>query len=193
MSVTVNAVVKNGKVKLEKQISVPDGTRAVVTFYLENAEKRREWLKEFYKKANALEQNEIVKEKTIESDERQKIRIEAPPIDKRKSIPYEAILDVVEQIVEKFDPEKIILFGSYANGTHRPESDVDLLVLMDSDLRNVEQAIQISRAIEYHFGLDLLVRKPSQFKKRIAMGDSFLREIAETGKILYERVDERMG
>jgi predicted nucleotidyltransferase len=61
--------------------------------------------------------------------------VKVPTIDKRKRIPQKAIDQVVEQIVEKFKPQKIILFGSYARGNPRPESDVDLLVVMDTPLR----------------------------------------------------------
>lgn len=56
--------------------------------------------------------------------------IEVPTVDKRKRIPQKAIDEVVRQIAEKFRPQKIILFGSYARGKPRPESDVDLLVVM---------------------------------------------------------------
>ena len=56
--------------------------------------------------------------------------IKVPTVDKRKRIPQKAIDEVVEQIVEKFKPQKIILFGSYARGNPRPESDVDLLVII---------------------------------------------------------------
>lgn len=118
--------------------------------------------------------------------------IQVPPIDKRDRIPFQAIRDIAEQIARKFEPEKIILFGSYARGAPRPESDVDLLVLMNTPLRNVEQAIQISRAIDYSFGMDILVRKPKQFSDRIAQGDFFLKEILETGKVLYDRADTRV-
>lgn len=51
--------------------------------------------------------------------------VKVETIDKRDRIPQEAILDVVEQIKTNFKPEKIILFGSYARGDHRPESDVE--------------------------------------------------------------------
>lgn len=105
----------------------------------------------------------------------------------QRDIPASAIFAVVKQIVEKFEPDKIILFGSYAYGDPDAGSDVDLLVVMDTSLRNVEQAIQISRAIKYHFGLDLLVRRPRQLAQRIQQGDCFLREIVEKGKVLYER------
>jgi predicted nucleotidyltransferase len=112
--------------------------------------------------------------------------IEVPTVDKRKRIPQEAIDEVVQQIAEKFHPQKIILFGSYARGRPRPESDVDLLVVMDTPMREVEQAIQICQQIDYRFGLDLIVRTPERLTERLKMGDWFLRDILEEGKVVYE-------
>jgi predicted nucleotidyltransferase len=117
--------------------------------------------------------------------------IEVPNVNERRRIPMRAIRAVVKQIAEKFQPEKIILFGSYAYGKPRPESDVDLLVVMETPLRNREQAAQIARAIDYRFGLDLLVRSPQQLAERLALGDFFLQEITERGKVLYARSDKR--
>lgn len=103
-----------------------------------------------------------------------------------------AIQSVVRQIVAKFQPERIILFGSHAYGKPSAESDVDLLVVMDSPRRNVEQAILIARELDYQFALDLMVRRPRQLAERIALGDFFLREIMEKGKVLYECANARM-
>jgi uncharacterized protein len=111
------------------------------------------------------------------------------PVNQRKRIPQSAIKAVVRQIAEQFRPQQIILFGSYAYGQPRPESDVDLLVVMETPLKETEQAIQICEAIDYHFGLDLIVRKPATLSKRLALGDFFLREIMTTGHVLYERTD----
>ncbi len=74
--------------------------------------------------------------------------------------PMSAIRRYARQIVRRFHPEKIILFGSYAYGKPSPDSDVDLLVVMPT--RNqVEQAVRIDEAIEERgFPLDLLVRTP---------------------------------
>jgi predicted nucleotidyltransferase len=113
-------------------------------------------------------------------------------VNERRRIPMRAIRAVVEQIAERFQPEKIILFGSYAYGQPKPESDVDLLVVMETPLRNREQAAQIARAIDYHFGLDLLVRSPQQLAERLALGDFFLQEVIEKGKVLYACPDTRM-
>ena len=112
--------------------------------------------------------------------------VNVPTIDKRKRIPQKAIDQVVQQIVEKFKPQKIILFGSYARGNPRPESDVDLLVVMDTPLREVQQAIQICQQIEYRFGLDLIVHTPKYLAERVKMGDSFLRDVIKEGKVIYE-------
>ncbi|MCG3120033.1 MAG: hypothetical protein ALAOOOJD_02610 [bacterium] len=120
-------------------------------------------------------------------------KVDAANINHRRGIDIKAIQAVVKQIAEQFQPEKIILFGSYANGKPQPESDVDLLVIMETPLRNIDQAGEISRAINYHFGLDLLVRKPQQLAERLVLGDYFLQEILEKGKVLYARPDQRMG
>ena len=112
--------------------------------------------------------------------------VNVPTIDKRKRIPQKAIDQVVQQIVEKFKPQKIILFGSYARGNPRPESDVDMLVIMDTPLKDVQQAIQICQQIEYRFGLDLIVHTPKYLAERLKMGDWFLRDVIQEGKVLYE-------
>ena len=107
----------------------------------------------------------------------------------RQRIPQQAIDTTVRQIVEQFQPQRIILFGSYAYGQPRPESDVDLLVVMDTPLRETEQAVRICQRIEYHFGLDLIVRTPATLAQRLTLGDPFLREIIDKGMVLYERTD----
>ena len=114
------------------------------------------------------------------------VAVKVPTIDKRKRIPQKAIDQVVEQIVKKFKPQKIILFGSYARGNPRPESDVDMLVVMDTHLKDVQQAIQICQQIEYRFGLDLIVHTQKYLAERVKMGDWFLRDVIKEGKVLYE-------
>jgi predicted nucleotidyltransferase len=106
----------------------------------------------------------------------------------RTRISRQAINAIARRIAEQFDPERIILFGSYAYGQPRPESDVDLLVVLDTDKRPRTKQLEIARALSPHpFGMDILVRTPEQLRKRIAMGDYFLREITTRGQVLYER------
>jgi predicted nucleotidyltransferase len=112
--------------------------------------------------------------------------VHVPTVDKRERIPQQAIDQVVQQIVEKFKPQKIILFGSYARGDFRPESDVDMLVVMNTPLKDVQQAIQICQQIDYRFGLDLIVHTPKYLQQRLEIGDWFLRDVIKEGKVLYE-------
>lgn len=93
---------------------------------------------------------------------------------------------LAKEIAHQFQTEQIVLFGSYAYGTPSPDSDVDLLVVMDTKLRPVEQAVRIRQAIDCSFPIDLLVRTPQQIENRLRLGDFFLREIRERGKVLYE-------
>ncbi len=104
-----------------------------------------------------------------------------------RRIPMRAIRALAEQIADKFKPEKIILFGSYAYGKPRPESDVDLLVVMNTALRERKQRLEISRALSPRpFPLDVLVKTPKQIAERLGLGDPFLQEITSKGKVLYE-------
>ena len=112
--------------------------------------------------------------------------VKVPTIDKRKRIPQEAIDQVVEQIVEKFKPQKIILFGSYARGNPRPESDVDLLIVMKTSDKESNQSLEIRRHLGVMFGLDLVVYTSKRLKERVKMGDWFLRDVLQEGKVLYE-------
>jgi predicted nucleotidyltransferase len=110
------------------------------------------------------------------------------------NIPLSAIRRFARRIVERFHPQKIILFGSYAYGRPHEESDVDLLVIMTT--RNpIDQAIRIDLAFERPFSVDIHVRTPYQIKLGLKEGDCdwFLREITEKGKVLYETPRGSMG
>jgi len=108
------------------------------------------------------------------------------------NIPLAAIRRFARRIAERFQPDKIILFGSYAYGKPHEESDVDLLVIMRTK-NAIDQSIRISLAFERLFSLDLIVRTPWQIERGLKDDDWFLREIIEKGKILYEAPDRQMG
>jgi predicted nucleotidyltransferase len=93
---------------------------------------------------------------------------------------------LAEQIAREFHPDKIILFGSHAYGRPGPDSDVDLLVIMRFRGRPVRQAITILNKLNVLTPIDLLVRTPEQVQERLALGDRFMREILERGKVVYE-------
>ena len=102
------------------------------------------------------------------------------------------ITAVVAQMVERFHPQQVVLFGSYASGTPTLDSDVDLLVVMETPLRNVEQAVEMRQAVDFPFPVDVLVRTPQHLAERVALGDVFLREILTKGVILYAANDAGM-
>jgi predicted nucleotidyltransferase len=108
------------------------------------------------------------------------------------NIPLAAIRRFARQIAERFHPEKIILFGSYASGTPHEESDVDLLVIMPAS-NVVNQAIRIGLAFERPFSFDLIVRTPRQIEQGLKDNNWFLRDIVEQGKVLYEARDGQVG
>ncbi len=90
------------------------------------------------------------------------------------------------RIVEAFRPEKIILFGSQAYGKPREDSDIDLLVVMPYDGDHAKAAIRILNHLNVLAPIDLLVRSSEEISDRIDIGDRFMREIVEHGKVLYE-------
>ena len=93
---------------------------------------------------------------------------------------------VCDIIVRDFQPEKIVLFGSYANGTPTVDSDLDLMVVLPFDGSALQKAVAILRHIDILAPLDLLVRTQEQIQQRLWMGDSFMRDVLERGKVLYE-------
>jgi uncharacterized protein len=108
------------------------------------------------------------------------------------NIPMAAIRRFARRIAERFQPEKIILFGSYAYGKPHEESDVDLLVVMRTK-NAIDQSIRIKTAFERLFSLDLIVRTPWQIERGLKDDDWFLREIIEKGKVLYEAPNRQVG
>jgi predicted nucleotidyltransferase len=107
-------------------------------------------------------------------------------------IPRRLIRRFARVVAERFQPEKIILFGSYAYGQPHADSDVDILIVMPT--RNeLDQAVKICLAVDYHFPLDLVVRTPKNLAWRLAEGDSFLQEVMDRGKVLYEKTNGRLG
>ncbi|MCS6848517.1 MAG: nucleotidyltransferase domain-containing protein [Anaerolineae bacterium] len=107
-------------------------------------------------------------------------------LSKATIVPFAEIQAVADRIATVFCPRRIWLFGSYAYGTPTPDSDVDLLVVMQTDLSGAEQAAAIREAVNFTFPTDLLVRTPDQIEQRLAIGDPFIHEIVTKGVLLYE-------
>jgi predicted nucleotidyltransferase len=107
-------------------------------------------------------------------------------------IPLAVIRRFARQVAERFQPEKIILFGSYAYGQPHADSDVDILVVMPA--RNeIDQAVRIRLAVPRRFPMDLIVRTPDNLRWRLEEGDWFLREVVARGKVLYDKAHAGVG
>ena len=93
---------------------------------------------------------------------------------------------ITDQIIDKYKPDKIILFGSAARGELEPDSDADFLIIKkETPLYGADRIRQLSRMIDRNIPLDLLIYRPGEFEKRLQMGDPFLKTIIKEGKILY--------
>ena len=99
----------------------------------------------------------------------------------------------VDEVVRQFQPERVVLFGSYAYGRPSEDSDVDLLVIMPFRGSPNKKAVEIDLRVRRQFAMDLLVRTPGTVRKRVRLGDWFLREIMETGKVLYAKHGSTVG
>lgn len=101
------------------------------------------------------------------------------------TVAFAEIQKFVADVAREFLPEKVILFGSYATGSAKAESDVDLLVVMREDVSGVRVAADIITRLKPTLPVELIVRSSRQIKERLALNDFFLREIMTKGKELY--------
>lgn len=96
--------------------------------------------------------------------------------------------EITRRIVESFDPEKVILFGSRSTSGSHADSDVDLLVIMETSGSPIQRAVEVKRVCRPRFvSMDVLVKTPDEVETRLEQGSFFLRQILEQGKVLYER------
>lgn len=100
----------------------------------------------------------------------------------------DAIAEMVRRIVSKFNPDKIILFGSHARGKAGPDSDVDLLVVMPVEGSKRRKATEIDGTLaDRMIPLDLIVVTPEEFERACHQKGSVLRPAAIEGLVLYDR------
>lgn len=99
------------------------------------------------------------------------------------------IKNLCRQIAREFNPEKIILFGSQAYGKPTVESDIDLLIVMPYEGSPFRQAGEILKRLQVWAPVDLVVRSAEEIEQRLKIGDRFMREILDRGKVMYEPTD----
>lgn len=97
---------------------------------------------------------------------------------------------LVERIRTAYDPDKIVLYGSYAYGTPDESSDIDLLIIKETDARPIDRRIAVRRLvsdIRRKLPFSPLVLTPDELSERLSMRDDFFVDITTKGRILYER------
>ena len=99
-----------------------------------------------------------------------------------------AINEMVRRIVERFDPERIILFGSHARGAAGPNSDVDLLVVMPVEGSKRDKQLEIRKALRgIRATIDVAVSTPEEFEWRREIVGTIEYPAVTEGKLLYAR------
>jgi len=98
------------------------------------------------------------------------------------------VLSIVEKIRKQYNPEKIILFGSFAYGSPREDSDIDLLIIKDTNERPIDRRINVRYIIsdpKRLIPVETIVITPKELKDRQRIGDQFIEEILLKGEVLY--------
>lgn len=105
-----------------------------------------------------------------------------------RPITDDLVQEVTQKIVERFNPKRIIAFGSYARGEHGPESDLDLIVELESDKPFWERTIEVGKLfVPRDWALDLLVYTPEEFVEHKQVFGTLVSLIKDEAKVLYER------
>jgi predicted nucleotidyltransferase len=96
--------------------------------------------------------------------------------------------DIITRIATKFNPDKIILFGSYASGNPNNDSDIDLLIIKDTDIPRHKRSFDIQKSlIGSMIPMDILVYTNKEFETEKNEKYSFISSAIKTSKIVYER------
>ena len=96
----------------------------------------------------------------------------------------------IDQVVADlmgYEPERIILFGSAARGETDEYSDIDLIVIKETDRRFIQRLVDISAFISPYISVDVFVYTPGEIKAMVEDGNPFIEEALKDGKILYEK------
>lgn len=99
-----------------------------------------------------------------------------------------SIAQMARVIADRFDPERIILFGSHGRGTGGPDSDIDLLIVMAVRGSKRQKAVEIGVALhDIRLPKDIIVTTPEEFAWRQHVVGTIERPAAREGRVLYER------
>ena len=99
---------------------------------------------------------------------------------------FSEIQNIVEQIIHKYRPSKIILFGSAARGEYDKVNDLDFLIIkQDVPLYGIDRMRELDELIDRNIAADMLVYRPGEFEDRIKLGDPFIKTVLKEGRVLY--------
>ena len=104
-----------------------------------------------------------------------------------EKITQQKIKKICQVIAEKFKPEKIILFGSFAWGRPTFDSDVDLLIIKKTKKDFIQTQMKVRRIINGELPVDILVKTPAELEKRLRLRDFFFEDVIKKGKVIYEK------
>ena len=117
-----------------------------------------------------------------------KMELDTAVIAQRKEALEKELDRIVATLIEKYKPEKIILFGSLATGRMHEWSDIDLLIIKETDKRPLDRATDITAMLNYpRIAMDIFIYTPQELKYLMRHGSQFIEEILEQGKVLYEK------
>ncbi len=108
-------------------------------------------------------------------------------VEKRRKLLEEELSRIIEILKRNYDPEKILLFGSLADGDVHEWSDIDLLIIKKTLKRPIDRILEATRLINPTIGIDLFIYTPEEFDTLVQEKFSFLTKIARKGKVLYEK------
>ena len=93
---------------------------------------------------------------------------------------------IVGQIIQKYRPMKIILFGSVGRGEYDRANDLDFLIIKeDVPLYGLDRMRELEELIDRNIAVDMLVYRPDEIDERIKLGDPFLKTILREGRVIY--------
>ncbi len=95
---------------------------------------------------------------------------------------------IAKKVRDNYKPEKIILFGSYAYGKPKRDSDIDLLIIKKTNARHIDRSTKVREILQEEnrlIAIEPLVYTPEEINQRLKIEDDFIKNIMNEGKVLY--------
>lgn len=106
---------------------------------------------------------------------------------KRKEVLTKNLKKILNNLIKKYKPERIFIFGSYATGNIKDTSDIDIAIIKKTNKHFIDRLKEVADLCDYDVGVDFLVYTPEEFKKMRKKNYFIKKEIIGKGKIIYEK------